>query len=84
MPVLDLIVGFFETVLDTAEVITHVEIPISPHQQQGVYLKFRSRSSEDRACVGVAACVEIDRDRIVRLSVVVAAVASTLQSVESA
>jgi carbon-monoxide dehydrogenase medium subunit len=84
VPVIDLIVGFFETVLDTAEVITHVEIPISPHQQRGVYLKFRSRSSEDRACVGVAACVEVDRDRIVRLSVVVAAVASTLQSVESA
>lgn len=84
VPIIDLIVGFYETVLDPAEVITQIEIPISVHQQHGVYLKFRSRSSEDRACVGVAARVEIDRGQIVRLGVVVAAVASTLQSVEEA
>lgn len=82
--VIDLITGFYETVLEHDEVITHVEVPISTGPRGSVYLKYRSRSSEDRACVGVAARADFDRGLVGKLDVVVAAVASTLQRVPDA
>lgn len=81
VPVIDLIRGFYETVLEPSEVVTRVDIPLPKSEQHGTYLKYRSRSSEDRACVGVAARVDFDDGIVTDLMVVVAAVAPTLQSV---
>jgi carbon-monoxide dehydrogenase medium subunit len=82
VPVAELITGFYETVLAPSEIITSTHVPISECERRGVYLKYRTRSSEDRACVGVAATAEFQEGVIRTLRVVVAAVAPTLQSVE--
>lgn len=84
LEVIDVITGFYETSLRDGEIITHIEVPMPRLQRGAVYLKYRSRSSEDRACVGVAARVDFS-DGVVRdVDVVVAAVASTLQRVPEA
>lgn len=78
-----MVTGFYENALAHDEVLTdiHVPIPGGDRQRRAVYLKYLSRSSEDRACVGVAARADLDGDRVAELDVVVAAVASTPQRV---
>ncbi len=68
----DLIIGHYETCIAPDELLTEVRVPIGP--RAAVYRKFRSRSSEDRPCVAVAA---VRRDRGLR--VVVGAVAEKPQ-----
>ena len=68
----DLIVGHYATSLEPDELIVEVRVPGGAHR--ATYRKFRSRSHEDRPCVGVAAC---RRDGGVR--VVVGAVADRPQ-----
>jgi carbon-monoxide dehydrogenase medium subunit len=54
--VADLLLGFYETTLEPTEIITAVELPPrEAERDRDVYLKYISRSSEDRPCVGVAA-----------------------------
>jgi aerobic carbon-monoxide dehydrogenase medium subunit len=72
IPIEELIVGFYETSLEPDELIVEVRVPDGPHR--AVYRKFRSRSHEDRPCVGVAACV-----RDAELRIVVGAVAGRPQ-----
>jgi len=72
IPIDELIVGFYETSLEPDELIVEVRVPGGPHR--AAYRKFRSRSHEDRPCVGVAAC-----RRAGELRVVVAAVAGRPQ-----
>lgn len=79
LSVADVITGFYETSLADGELITHIDVPVTAGQREAVYLKYRSRSSEDRACVGVAARADFDGGVVRDLDVVVAAVASTLQ-----
>src|SRR5207249_3804565 len=54
IPIEQLIVGFYETSLEPDELIVEVRVPGGEHR--ATYRKFRSRSHEDRPCVGVAAC----------------------------
>lgn len=78
IPVTDFIIGQYETQLRDDEVITAVHVPAGP--PTATYLKFRTRSSEDRPCVGVAAALDVDESGIVRaLRIVVGAVAPRLQ-----
>jgi aerobic carbon-monoxide dehydrogenase medium subunit len=72
IPVEELIVGYYETSLASDELIVEVRVPGGLHR--ATYRKFRSRSHEDRPCVGVAAC---RRDG--ELRVVVGAVAERPQ-----
>lgn len=58
----DLLLDFYETALSRAEVITHVMVPSLPADAGSAYLKYSSRSTEDRPCVGVAALVREARD----------------------
>src|SRR5215217_3576499 len=64
----DLILGYYETCIGSDELLVEVRVPAAP--ERAVYRKFRSRSSEDRPCVAVAAAL---RDGALR--VVVGAVA---------
>lgn len=82
--VIDFITGFYETVLAHDEIVTHIDIPRPPDDRGAVYLKYRSRSSEDRACVGVAARADFSDGVVSELDVVVGAVASKLQRVPAA
>lgn len=59
----DLVVGFYETTLEPDELIVEARVPGGDHR--AVYRKFRSRSHEDRPCVGVAACRRGDELRVV-------------------
>jgi carbon-monoxide dehydrogenase medium subunit len=55
VPVVDFLLGFYTTVLEPDEVISEVFVPSLPGNSRMTYLKYKSRSSEDRPCVGVAA-----------------------------
>ncbi len=58
----DFILGFYETALEPAELITRVRVPVLPTGSGGVYEKFTTRSSEDRPCIGVAAIARLEPD----------------------
>jgi carbon-monoxide dehydrogenase medium subunit len=49
----ELILGFYETSIADDELLVEVRVPAGP--ERAVYRKFRSRSTEDRPCVAVAA-----------------------------
>jgi carbon-monoxide dehydrogenase medium subunit len=53
VPIDELILGFYETCIADDELLTEVRVPPAP--DAAVYRKFRSRSTEDRPCVAVAA-----------------------------
>jgi carbon-monoxide dehydrogenase medium subunit len=72
IPLEELIIGHYTTSLAPDELLVDVRVPLGEHQ--ATYRKFRSRSHEDRPCVGVAAC---RRPR--ELRVVVGAVADRPQ-----
>src|SRR6266852_3750732 len=72
IPVEELITGYYETSLHPNELLVEVRIP--RNVEKPVYRKFRSRSSEDRPCVAVAAA-RVDG----KLRVVVGAVAERPQ-----
>jgi aerobic carbon-monoxide dehydrogenase medium subunit len=62
IPIADFILGFYETALDEAEIVTHIKVPLLPRGAGSVYEKFTTRSSEDRPCVGVASVVRLEAD----------------------
>lgn len=72
IPVEELIIGYYETSLHPDELLVEVRVP--RNRDRVVYRKFRSRSSEDRPCVAVAA-TQVDG----KLRVVVGAVAEKPQ-----
>jgi carbon-monoxide dehydrogenase medium subunit len=47
--------GFYETALEPSEILTSVRVPVPEAGTAAVYMKYVSRSSEDRPCVGVFA-----------------------------
>ena len=80
IPVRDLIVGHYETVLAPDELVAEVLVPPVSPGAGAAYLKYRSRSHEDRPCVGVVALVETAPDGAFRrVEVVVGAVAERPQ-----
>jgi carbon-monoxide dehydrogenase medium subunit len=80
VPVRDLIVGHYATVVEPDELLVDVVIPPLSPGTGASYLKFRTRSHEDRPCLGVAAVVSRDSDQRCReVEVVVGAVADRPQ-----
>lgn len=77
LAVSELITGFYSTALSPTEVITEVQVPVARPGERSTYLKYVSRSSEDRPCVGVAARAVITEGVLEELNVVVGAVAAT-------
>ena len=75
IPVVDLITGFYSTDLSPAEVITEIRVPRVREHERVCYLKYVSRSSEDRPCVGVAARASIRSGVLEGVNLVVGAVA---------
>jgi carbon-monoxide dehydrogenase medium subunit len=64
VPVEDFILGYYETALAPDELLLEVRVPGGV--EAAVYRKFRTRSSEDRPCVSVAA---VRRGDALRLAV---------------
>lgn len=63
IPMDEFILGHYETALEEDELVTELRIPRS--EGRSVYRKFRSRSSEDRPCVSIAAAEGDGRLRVV-------------------
>jgi carbon-monoxide dehydrogenase medium subunit len=59
----ELILGYYETCIEPDELLVEVIVPPAP--ERAVYRKFRSRSTEDRPCVAVAATRDAGRIRVV-------------------
>jgi aerobic carbon-monoxide dehydrogenase medium subunit len=59
----ELITDYYETSLRADELLTEVRVPYSV--ERAVYRKFRTRSSEDRPCVAVAAAQVAGKLRVV-------------------
>jgi carbon-monoxide dehydrogenase medium subunit len=78
----DLVTGFYETALERDEIITRIEVRSLEPDERAVYLKYVSRSSEDRPCVGVAARARFSDEIVDELSIVVGAVASSPQRLD--
>ncbi|MFI6348605.1 FAD binding domain-containing protein [Streptomyces sp. NPDC050560] len=75
VPAHEFITDFYTTCLEPEEVVTGVTVPLPDGDARSVYLKFSSRSAEDRPCVGVAAAATFEGDDVTALRVVVGAVA---------
>ena len=72
LPLSEFLVDFYETALAPNEIVTEVLVPRPPSTARTIYLKYVSRSAEDRPCVGVAAYLDRDesgRCREVRIAV---------------
>ncbi len=63
IPMEEFVLGHYETALEDEELITEVRVPRG--DGRSVYRKFRSRSSEDRPCVSIAAVRENGGLRVV-------------------
>jgi len=81
----ELFQGFYETSLAPDEVLTELIIPDPSPTTRSAYIRYVTRSSEDRPCVGLAAVLDMEPDGICKdMRVVAGAVASTPQEVQSA
>lgn len=52
--------GFYEAALEPGEIVTSVRMPPAPAGARGGYVKYTSRSAEDKPLIGVAALVALD------------------------
>lgn len=73
----DFLLGSYETGLERDEILTAVRVPAPPANSKATYLKFTTRSSEDRPCAGVAAWVQRPNGSAGEARVVVGAVSAT-------
>lgn len=62
IPLTEFFKGFYETALAPDEILTELTVPDPTPGSRSVYLKYVSRSSEDRPCVGMAAVLENQPD----------------------
>jgi len=70
----DFLLGSYETGLDRDEILTALRVPSPPSNAKATYLKFTTRSSEDRPCAGIAAWVRRVNGSVEEARVVVGAV----------
>lgn len=77
--------GFYETTLAPNEILTELIVPDPAPGSRSTYLKYISRSSEDRPCVGMAVVIKNDPDGSCQeLCLVAGAVSDIPQEIESA
>jgi len=73
----DFLVGAYENALEPGELVAAVTLPPPQPGWRSAYLKFTTRSSEDRPAVGVAAMARIEDGRCTDARLVVGAVTTT-------
>ena len=85
IPLTDFFKGFYETVLTADEILTELIVPDPVSGSRAAYLKYVSRSSEDRPCVGMAVVLENNPDGSCKdLRLVAGAVSEMPQEIASA
>lgn len=76
LPMQDFVLGHYYTALEENELLTQVIVPKPHPNAKSTYLKYKSRSSEDRPCASVAAVLTVDdAGKCEQLRVVVGAAA---------
>jgi len=60
LPMREFALGFYSTALQPDELITDIHIPPLPASSRTGYLQFKTRSSEDRPCLSVAAVADLE------------------------
>jgi aerobic carbon-monoxide dehydrogenase medium subunit len=70
----EFLLGSYETALEPDELLTALLVPPPPPNSRCTYIKFTTRSSEDRPCAGVAAWVRCSKGICEEARVVVGAV----------
>jgi aerobic carbon-monoxide dehydrogenase medium subunit len=70
----EFLLGSYETALEPDELLTALLVPPPPPDTRSTYIKFTTRSSEDRPCAGVAALVRCSNGICEEARVVVGAV----------
>lgn len=76
LPLDEFLVGSYETAIEPGEILTALRVPPPPADVAGRYLKFTTRSSEDRPSAGVAVMVRTADGRIDDLRIAIGAVSS--------
>jgi len=71
--------GFYTTTLAEDELLIEIVVPPLPSRASSAYLKYKSRSSEDRPCVGVAAVLAVEDGACTAARVAVGAACETPQ-----
>lgn len=84
VPLEAFITGAFKTVLEANELIMGISVDLLPAEWRSLYHKYRSRSSEDRPCVGVAVAAKFNGDAISELRVAVGGACEKAQRLPSA
>jgi carbon-monoxide dehydrogenase medium subunit len=85
IPLTEWFTDFYETAIQPDELVTELILPPPSPAVRSAYLKYVTRSAEDRPCLGVAAFVDAESGGPCQdLRVVVGAAASTPQEVEVA
>lgn len=85
IPLTEFFKGFYETALAADEILTELVVPDLPQGSRSIYLKYVSRSSEDRPCVGMAAVLASEADGTCKdLRLVAGAVSEAPQEFQSA
>ncbi|MFI5265907.1 MAG: FAD binding domain-containing protein [Chloroflexota bacterium] len=80
IPLTEFFKDFYETALEPDEVLTEVIVPEASKAAKQTYIKYVTRSSEDRPCIGACAWVDLDQGGTCReLRVTLGAVAGTPQ-----
>jgi len=73
----DFLLGAYETALRPAELVSAVLLPPNEPGWRGAYLKFTTRSSEDRPAVGLTALIRMEDDRCADARLVIGAITPT-------
>jgi carbon-monoxide dehydrogenase medium subunit len=80
IPLTDFFQDFYETALAPDEILTEVIVPEASKTAKQTYIKYVTRSSEDRPCIGACAWVDADESGACQeLRVTLGAVAGTPQ-----
>ncbi len=77
MPLSELLLDMYETALNPGEILAAVRVPPPRPGQRHSYIKFTTRSSEDRPCAAVAALVSMRDGTCEDVRLVVGAVSGT-------
>ena len=62
VPLSEFFVDYYQSVIRPDELLTEVEVPLPAEGWRGCYLKYTSRSADDRTCLGVAALARAGAD----------------------
>lgn len=71
------LVGSYETAIEPGELLTALLVPPAPKGLRGTYIKFTTRSSEDRPSAGIAALARLENGVCEDVRLVVGAVSPT-------